>query len=430
MAQGSQPGALDEWRQHWPVIVPSFLGIMLISAHGHALGVMIRPLEQEFGWPRAEISAGFLFISIMSLLCGPLVGRAVDRVGARRIGMFGILFYCSMLACLSLAGPGILSWWGLWMLVALGSMTILPVVWLSAINGYFLLSRGLAMAIALSGTGMGAAIWPYLTNTLVDELGWRMAYVALAAISAAICFPVTWLLFRDAGAGASAAARRTSPSLRPPVRTAASGPTVRSQIRSARFLKIAATAIIFSIASCALTNNFVPVLIAEGLSPSSAAATAGLLGIGSIAGRVLGGFLLDRLDGNKVAAVSVLLPIVPTSILLLTDHSQGWSALACLVMGLSVGTELDCCAYLAARHLGTRNFGALFGSINGMLLFGAGIGPLAANAVFDATRSYDLVLYALIPLFILTAALFLALGSYRHLDPETGLPMAEAQLAE
>ncbi len=68
MAQGSQPGALEEWRKHWAVIVPCFLGIMLISAHGHALGVMIRPLEQEFGWPRAQISAGFLFISFMALL--------------------------------------------------------------------------------------------------------------------------------------------------------------------------------------------------------------------------------------------------------------------------------------------------------------------------------------------------------------------------
>jgi predicted MFS family arabinose efflux permease len=426
MASASGPGALEEWRKHWTVVLPGFLGIMLISAHGHALGVMIRPLEQEFGWPRASISAGFLFISVMALLLGPLVGRAVDRLGARRIGMFGVLFYCAMLACLSLANSSIYSWWALWLLVAIGSMTILPVVWISVINGYFFLSRGLAMAIALSGTGMGAAIWPFLTNTLVDEFGWRMAYVALAAIGAAICFPITWLLFREAGPGASSAAEPGASPANRQEPAAASGPSVCEQVASPRYVKLAATAIIFSIASCALTNNFVPVLIGEGLSPGAAAATAGLLGIGSIAGRIVGGFLLDRLDGNKVAAVSVLLPIVPTTILLLTDQSQGWSALACLIMGLSVGAELDCCAYLSARHLGTRNFGTLFGAINGMLLFGAGLGPLGANAVYDVTRSYDLVLYALIPLFVITAILFLSLGSYRHLDPVTGQPMAGA----
>jgi MFS family permease len=424
MANASQPGALEEWRKHWKVVVPSFLGIMLISAHGHSLGVMIRPLEAEFGWPRAQISAGFMFISILSLALGPVVGRAVDRLGARRIALFGILFYGAMLSCLSLATSNVYSWWGLWILVAIGSMTILPVVWLSAINGYFFLSRGLAMAIALSGTGMGAAVWPILTNTLVEEFGWRMAYVALAGISVAICFPITWLLFRD---GPRGGLRPHAPvagqSSAPPSPPAAPGPTAREQVASAAYIKLAATVVIFSVASCALTNNFVPVLIGEGLTPASAAATAGLLGIGSITGRIVGGFLLDRLDGNKVAAVSVLLPILPTTILLMTDQSQAWSAFACLVMGFSVGTELDCAAYLAARHLGTRNFGALFGSMNGMMLFGAGVGPLAANAVFDVTRSYDLVLIALIPLFIATAALFLSLGSYRHLDPETGQPM-------
>ncbi len=418
MAGALQPGGWDEWKQHWTVVLPCFLGIMLVSAHGHALGVMIRPLEQEFGWPRAQISAGFMFISVMALIAGPIVGRAIDKFGARRIGLFGVLFYCTMLSGLSLANSSIWSWWGLWFMLACGSLTILPVVWIAVINGFFFLSRGLAMAVALSGTGMGAAVWPILTNTLLETFGWRDAYVALAAICAAIVFPIAWLLFREAGPRqhvVDAQARKS--------------PSVRQQVRTVRFCKMAAAAIIFAIASCALTNNFVPVLIGEGLTPATAAATAGLLGIGSITGRLLGGFLLDRLDGNKVAAVSVILPIIPTTILLMTQESQGWAALAALVMGLSVGAELDCCAYLAARHFGTRNFGTLFGSINGMLLFGAGIAPLTANYVFDVTRSYDLVLWALLPMFAVTAVLFWTLGDYRHLDLETGQPEGDPQPA-
>ena len=414
MAATVGPEGWREWRAHWKVVVPCFLGIMLVSAHGHALGVMIRPLEAEFGWPRAQISAGFLFISVMALLAGPVVGIAIDRVGARRIGLFGVLFYCTMLASLSLASSSIWSWWGLWFLVALGSLTILPVVWVAVINGYFVMSRGLAMAVALSGTGMGAAVWPILTNTLLEALGWRLAYVALAGICAAIVFPIVLLLFREAG----------RPAADPSAAMERPGRLAREQVRSSRFYKLAAASILFAIASCALTNNFVPVLIGEGLDPASAAATVGLMGLGSITGRLVGGFLLDRLDGNKVAAVSVLLPILPVTVLLMTQDSQVWAGFAALVMGLSVGAELDCCAYLAARHFGTRNFGTLFGSINGLLLFGAGIAPLAANYVYDVTASYDLVLWALLPLFAITAVLFLTLGDYRSLDPDTGEPLA------
>ena len=404
-------GAIGEWRAHWEVILPCILGIMLCSAHGHALGVMMRPLESEFGWARAEISAGFLIIAVVALVVSPMVGTAVDRIGARRIALGGTLIYCATLAMLSLPTADVRTWWGLWLLLSAGNMLILPVVWLAVLNGYFVRSRGLAMAIALSGTGLGAAIFPILTNTLVEAFGWRQAYVALAAICATGVFPLALLLFHPAPGAGLPGSTRTGPVV-----------TARGQMASARFVKLAAASFVFAVASCALTNNMVPVLIGEGLTPGNAAATAGLLGIGSITGRLIGGFLLDRFDGNKVATVSVLLPIVPASIFLATGGSPLWAAVACLVLGLSVGTELDCCAYLAARHFGTRHFGALFGSINGLLLFGNGLAPLIANSVYDAVRTYDPVLIALIPLFVITAILFLTLGRYPDLDPATAPP--------
>ncbi|MEZ5734524.1 MAG: hypothetical protein R3E09_01760 [Novosphingobium sp.] len=113
-----------------------------------------------------------------------------------------------------------------------------------------------------------------------------------------------------------------------------------------RYLKLAAAATVYAVACSALTANVVPVLIDQNLSPAVAAATAGLLGIGSITGRLIGGFLLDRFNGNMVAAICVLLPIIPITIFLNTDGSQAWAALACLVMGLSIGTEVDCCVIL------------------------------------------------------------------------------------
>lgn len=402
-ARGS---ALAEWRAHWSVILPSAAGIMLCSAHAHVLGVMIRPLEQEFGWPRAQISAGMLVIAVVAAFVSPLVGLAIDRFGPRRIALCGIPVFCGAMAMLALANGSILSWWGLWVLLALGNMLILPVVWLSVINGYFHHSRGLAMAVALTGTGFGAAIYPVLANALLEANGWRGAYVAMGAILAVLSFPLAWLLFHPAApASAAAAPHGASPA-------AAPRHEVRAVMASARFLKLAGAAVVFAVASCALTGNAVPVLIGEGLTPAKAAATAGLLGIGSIAGRLCGGLLLDRFDGNKVAAFSVILPVAPAAILLLTDHSPGWSALAFLLMGLSVGTELDACAYLAARHFGTRHFGTLFGTINGLLLFGNGLAPLISNHVYDVTHSYDLVLGALIPMFAITAILFLTLGRY------------------
>lgn len=406
----------SEWRQHWTILPPCIAGIMLCAVHGYSLGVMIPVLEREFGWLRAEISAGPLIISMVALFVAPFIGNSIDRLGPRRIALVGVPGFCLALALLSTATPSIYSWWGLWTLLAFASMFVIPTVWTAAINGYFDKNRGLALALALCGTGLTAAVIPSLTNLLVDGYGWRGAYMALGGICVAVVFPLVWFLFHAAGS-------RPTPSLAqhgsvPPLAPALTGVSARVGLTSARFLKLGGAATIFAVALCALTVNAVPVLLAQGLTPGRAAAFAGLIGIGSIIGRLCGGYLLDRLDANKVAAVSVLLPIVSIAILLMFPGSETGAALACLVIGLSVGAELDACAYLAARHFGLRNFGTLFGTINGLLLFGNGVAPILANAVYDVVKTYDPVLWSMIPACLLASLLFLWLGPYPVFDPE------------
>lgn len=402
-----QPRPVDsEWRRHGWILAPCMAGILLCSVNAYALGVMIGPLEREFGWSRAEISIGPLIISMIALVCAPLVGLVVDRAGPRPVGLFGVVFYCAAVALLSTTTRDVMSWWALWGLVGLASMFIAPMVWTAAINSRFDKNRGMALALALCGTGVGAASVPLLTNTLVTAQGWRGAYVSLAAVSCAIVLPIVFFLFHNL---------KTAPSQQPAARAGGRGREIRAEMASPSFLKLAAAALLFAIASCALTSNGVPILLGEGLDRATAAGVAGLIGLGSIAGRLGGGYLLDRIDARKVAAISVMAPVISVSLLLATDGSKPAAMAACLILGLSVGTELDACAYLAARHFGMRNFGTLFGAITGLLLFGNGLAPAIANRVYDVTRSYDLVLAAIIVLCVLAAGLFLLLGKY----PET-----------
>lgn len=411
----------SEWRQHWHVLLPCIVGIMLASVQGYSLGVMIGPIEREFGWPRAEIASGSFIIACIALIGAPLVGIGVDRVGPRRIALIGVVFFCSALAFISTASSNVLTWWVRWAILGVANMFILPLVWTTAINSLFAKNRGKALAIALCGTSLGATFVPGLTQLMVANWGWRQAFVGLGVGGAVMLGPLALLLFRGA-------TDRAGPGTAPMV---LAGYSAREGMARPAFLKLAGSAFVFSVASCALTSNGVPVLISHGFSPGEAAATVALIGIGSLIGRLGGGVLLDRYDAKKVAAGSVLAPVV-TVILLLTFPGQTWPAgLACLVLGLSIGTEVDACAYLAARHFGMRSFGTLFGVINGLLLFGTGFSPLASNYVYDVTKSYDPVLWTLIPLCLLSASLFLALGRYPALATasDAASDRAEAQLA-
>lgn len=426
MAAGRQAEFVSEWRSHGKLLVPCLAGIFLCSVHGYTIGVMISPLEREFGWSRAEISSGQFITAMIALVLAPLAGMAVDRFGPRRIALIGVPAYCGAMAMLSLASANIASWWALWAVMALANMVVMPMVWTTAINGFFDRNRGKALAIALSGTGMAAAVVPKVTFVLVQALGWRTAYVSLAAIVLVLFYPLVALLFygpRDTRMAPVASAQAVAGGLR--------GMPMREAFRSVRFVKLAAGAVIFAVAAGALTFNAVPLVVAQGIAPSAAASIAGLVGLGSIIGRLGGGYLLDRFNAGQVAGTGVLTPLIAIAILLGFKGSLDAAMVACFILGLSVGLEVDACAYLAVRHFGIKSFGTMFGAINGLLLFGAGLAPIMANAIYDATRSYDLFMWLSIPAFFVASALWLSLGPYpRFDDEEPGANPAGAALSE
>lgn len=397
----------SEWRQHWTVLMPCLAGIMLSAAHAYSLGVMIGPLEREFGWTRAEISTGPLIISMMALVAAPLIGSAADRFGPRRIALFGIVFFCTMLASLSQATSNILSWWGLWIVLGMANMCVIPTIWTASVNSLFDRNRGAALAIILCGSSLCAAVTPPLTNYLVEGYGWRGAYIRLGIVYAILVFPFAWLFFRSALDN-----RRTSGAIHAQKAVPLSGLSRREGMKSPAFLKLASAVAVFSLALCALTTNSVPILIAQGLDARAAAGMAGLIGIGSLIGRLGGGLLLDRLDAKKVAAASVLFPCISVLLLLTMPGSPRIAMAAAVVLGLAVGTELDACAYLAARHFGLRSFGALFGAINGLMLFANGLAPMLSNLIYDVTRSYNIFLWAVIPACVIASLLLLSMGAY------------------
>jgi MFS family permease len=401
--------AADEWRKHGWNVPACLAGMMLLAFHNYSIGVMIVPLEQEFGWSRAAITTAPALPSLAAIIMAPLVGMAIDRIGVRRIAVAGVPAFCLCLGLLAFAGPSIFSWWALYFLLGVASMFIFPTVWTTAINARFDRNRGKALAITLAGTGISAMVVPTLATALTASFGWRGAYIGLAVIGLVLVFPlVALLLARDEAEPALAAAKPKDE--RP----------LRSELLSPRFLKLAGAAFVFGIVGSTLTTNAVPILRAEGLTPMVAANIAGWIGLGSITGRILGGFLLDHFEARKVAAASMVLPAISVMVLLLGAPNLATLSFACFLLGLTAGAEYDACAYLAARHFGMRRFGALFGTIGGLLLAANGIAPPLSNAVFDAMHSYNPVLWALLPLTALTAVLFYAMGDYPQDIESTG----------
>lgn len=393
----------QEWRSHGGNLLPAVLGMALVALHAYALGVMIEPLEQEFGWSRAEISAGPLMTSLVTLALAFFGGKAVDRYGPRRVALIGVPFYAICLALISTAGPNLVSWLLLYALLGVALICVYPSVWTAAIAQRFDNNRGLAMAIVLSGTGVASAVVPYLGATLIEAYGWRGAYLGMSALSFIVVFPLVVFLFAK-GKPAAKPMVRTSVAVRPKGTSA--------ELFSPKFITLSIAGVIYSLGATGLGINAVPILMEEGYTLMAAAELAALVGVGTIAGRVIGGFLLDIIDGRYVAMGCSIGALSAAMIFLSTDQSVWAASLACLMLGLTAGAEYDACAYLITRHFSPRHFAALFGLLGAMLGFTAGIAPFIANTIYGLFGSYDGLLWGIIPMFAFSGLLFLSLGPY------------------
>jgi hypothetical protein len=103
------------------------------------------------------------------------------------------------------------------------------------------------------------------------------------------------------------------------------------------------------------SGHVVPMLTDRGLSPTAATATFGLVGLSTLTGRVVAGFLVDRIFAPYVAAVFWLAPVAGFA--LLAGFTGLLPAAGVVLIGLGLGAEVDMIAFLITRYLGQRAFG-------------------------------------------------------------------------
>jgi predicted MFS family arabinose efflux permease len=393
----------SEWAASWRIPLISAIAIAVSVVPLYSLGALMPAIQAGTGWTRSQIASGPTFLSVVAVLCAPFVGIAIDRFGSRRIGLPGLVIFCLAVASLSLVGPSIITWWLAWTFVAIGYLFVKVTVWTAAVVTRFDRGRGLAIGVALSGTGLGSSSLPYVATLLQDGYGWRATYVCMALGGALLSLPIAWLYFYDAGDER----RRTSPAAVD--RSMLPGSAPREAFRSRRYLQMALGTFLSAVASIGLVVHFVPIVREGGLSAYTAAATAAGIGVSTVVGRLAAGFLLDRFSGPLVGFVSCALPIASCGTLLV-DRSAGSATAAAVLIGLSAGAEIDVITYLVPRYFGVRHFGLLFGVLNSLLTLGLGVGPFTAGYLFDRFGNYDNVLLLAIPVFAASAVLFGTLG--------------------
>jgi MFS family permease len=399
------------WRPLTAATIGAGCGITSIPFYTH--GVFVLPIAAEMGWTRGATQFAFTLLMLSAIVCAPLMGMLLDRFGARRVGLVSIPLLGLTFAGLSLATPQIWTYYAAWLVMAVLAAGTLPVTWTRAVTTWFDEKRGLALGITMSGTGIAATIAPVVAAALIANYGWQDAYRALGLIIVLIGLPVVALWFREAS---QADLRGSTPRV-------LSGITLREAARLPRFWILALSLLFVSTGIAGVISNLVPLLIDRGFDGPVAARYAGLIGIAVIFGRLVTGYLIDRIWAPLIAAIFLSAPAVACLLLASGSPVEFWIGLAAFLIGFAAGAELDLIAYLTSRYFGLKYYGAIYGAQFAFFAMGAGLGPPMFGFVFDFTASYTPILLVSAVLFFVGGMILLLMGPYPGDDRE-GAPAA------
>ena len=366
-------------RTGW-IVVSAATGLSFIFGIFFSFGVFLAPLITEFGWSSALTSFVFSVYSMSYSLGAIVIGRLADRYGVRStIGLGGVAITLALV--LSSRADAI---WELYLTFGVMGGIGAAAFWIpptKAVIEHFESSANLNMAISVVavGTGAGTLLISPVAGFFITAYGWRTCYLLFALISAAISvFGVAVIKSPSKSAGQS-----------PATEQAQTGQTLRQVIRTKNFWTLFGMYVL----GCGIARYTVLVYIAvyvlaAGFPLQAGALCVGLIGGGSIFGRLGSGLLSRALRDNLILLFSFVLQGV-SSIAVVLSGSIWLVYISAFVFGIGYGAYVPQFPLLTMRSFGMKSYGLVYGVISSGLGFGALVGPpVVGGLLFSATGNY------------------------------------------
>jgi len=392
------------FRNPWWVVVGSVTGLFVCNGPvlAYTFGVFLKPIMADMGWQRGTASFALSFGEFVGAFTVPVLGWMMDRWSIRRVALPGIAAFAICLCLLGLSPRSLPIFAILYAMASISGEIQCPLGYTKALAAWFDRRRGLALGISMAGVGLGAMVVPQIAQALIARVGWRDAFVGLGFLMFAIAFPAVALWIREPRPGEGEHRRVHSGN--------PAGLTAREARRTARFWLLAATFFLVAMALLGFSGHIVPLLTDRGLSPTVATATFGLLGLATLSGRVVTGYLVDRVFAPYIASVFWFAPVAGFALLM--SGTGLLPAIGVVLIGFGLGAEVDMLAFLNSRYFGQRAFGQLYGYFFMCFSLGGACGRALDGYLFDRAGSYAPAMIGSAAALVVAVALMSRLGPY------------------
>ena len=398
----------------WLVVFTAGIGLLL--GYGpvfvYSFSVFIKSLAREFHSSRTSISFAFTLANIMQSVGAPLVGRLVDRFGARQVILPSTVIFGLVLISFKYFSTSLWHLYAFFIVLGFIGTGTAPVPYGIVISRWFDKRRGLALGLMMAGVSSGAIVMPSVAQHLITLEGWRTAYAIIGFAVLTVSVPVVGIFLKDSpqkmGALPDGALDLHAESEK---RTDEQGVPWSVARRTGTFWLMASAFFLLGASVHACVIHLVPMLTDRGMSVERAALASSLLGVAVLIGRVLSGYLLDCFFGPNVA-ILLFTGVAFGISLLLTGAGGGLTLLAAFLVGLGMGAEADIIAYLTSRYFGLRSFGEMYGYLFAAFTLAGALGPVLMGVGFDRLGSYRAPLLFFLVATLAATALLTRLGPY------------------
>jgi sugar phosphate permease len=421
---GLRPDALAaRLNVHYAWVIVGITLFLVVTTAGvrSAPGVLILPLEREFGWSRSQISLAISVTLICYGLASPISGRIADRYGLRAMTLSFLFVSGAGIALATTIGDlwQLHLYWGL--IVGLGTGGVATVLGAIVSNTWFESRRGLVTGMVGGAASAGQLIFLPLLVWMTSEFGWRTAVQFLATMILAVVLPLAFLLMRSRprdvglqpyGVGKAGVIVSNDTRYTP----------IGRAVRTADFWLLCSTFFVCGFTTVGLIGaHFIPHATEHGFSDGEAAGILSIIGAMNIVGTITSGLLCDRYSPRKLLAgyyffraLSLLaLPFITTLPIM---------GVFAVTFGLDYIATVPPTVMLTADRFGRRSVGQIYGWITFAHMIGGAIASYVAGYVHDAAGEYTFAMYLAGILGLLAALLAFGINTGEKTKAPEALP--------
>ena len=392
------------------------LTLMAVSVF-QGLGTFLVALQSEFGWSRTALSGAFSLSRAQGAVIGPLEGWFIDKIGNRRMILFGYCLMAFGFLLFSQVGnakfwdfqvfavsSGILQFYIAFITISLGSGVGGWLAIMSLMNNWFARQRSLAIATAMSGIHLGGLLVPVLALG-IEWHGFRWTTFGIAVFLFALILPVFKALRnrpedmgllpdgdpprrRRQGAaaggqgGAATAGAAAAPALDDEPEF-----TARQALRTRAFWILTIVHMSSSVSIVTLALHLVPKLTDMGMSLSGAGSVVLIYTLLALPTQFVAGWLADRMPKPPLIFVFIALQGVAIMIISVSDH-VALALVFAVLYGIGFGGRIPLLTAIRGEYFGRKAFATIMGISQMPNNIAMIFAPLFAGYMFDATHTY------------------------------------------